>query len=64
MSKDYIQNNFSNILAYENAVENRLHCDVNLEKLIADNEINLQMCKKYELNYILIDAEYKVDIEL
>ncbi len=64
MSKDYIQNNFSNILAYENAVENRLHCDVNLEKLIADNEINLQMCKKYELNYILIDAEYNVDIEL
>ncbi len=64
MSKDYIQNNFSNILAYENVVENRLHCDVTLEKLIADNEINLQMCKKYELNYILIDAEYNVDIEL
>ncbi len=64
MSKDYIQNNFSNILAHENVVEKRLHCDVTLEKLIADNEINLQTCKKYGLNYILIDAEYNVDIEL
>jgi len=24
----------------------------------------LQMCKKYGLNYILIDTEYKVDIDL
>ena len=29
-----------------------------------ENENALQMCKKYELNYILIDTEYKVEIEL
>jgi len=64
MSKNYIQNNFSNILAYENIIENRLSCELMQEEMIKDNEINLQMCKKYELKYILIDTEYKVDIEL
>jgi len=64
MSKNYIQNNFSNILAYENIIENRLSCDIMQEEMIKDNEINLQMCKKYELKYILIDTEYKVDVEL
>ncbi|MCH5152332.1 MAG: adenylate kinase [Clostridiales bacterium] len=64
MSKNYILNNFTKITAYENKVEKRLSCDVTQEKLIETNETNLQMCKKYELNYILIDKEYKVDIEL
>ncbi len=64
MSKNYIQNNFSNILAYENIIERRLKSDLIREKLINENEINLQMCKKYELNYVLFDTEYKVDIEL
>lgn len=64
MSKNYIQNNYSNILAYENIIENRLSCDTMKEEMIKDNEINLQMCKKYGLKYILINSEYKVDIEL
>ncbi len=64
MSKNYIQNNFLNILACESIIEKRLPCDLNQEKLISDNEINLQKCKKYGLNYILIDTEYKIDIEL
>ncbi|MCH5142094.1 MAG: adenylate kinase [Clostridiales bacterium] len=63
MSKNYIQNNFSNIVAYGNIIEKRLRADLTEEKLIKDNELNLQMCKKYGLNYILIDNEYKVDIE-
>ena len=63
MSKNYIQNNFSDIVAYRNIIEKRLSCDLTEEELIKDNELNLQMCKKYGLNYILIDSEYKVDIE-
>ena len=62
MSKNYIQNNFSDIVAYENIIEKRLSCDLTEEELIKDNELNLQMCKQYGLNYILIDNEYKVDI--
>ena len=65
MSKRYIQNNFAEILANESAIEKRLVSgDITQEELIRDNELNLQMCKQYGLNYILIDNEYKVDIDL
>ena len=65
MSKHYIQNNFAEILANESVIEKRLVSgDITQEELIRDNELNLQRCKKYGLNYILIDNEYKVDIEL
>ncbi len=65
MSKDYIQKHFSDILANESIVEQRLISgDLVQGNLIKENESNLQMCKKYGLNCILIDTEYKVDIEL
>lgn len=65
MSKDYIQKHFSDILANESIVEQRLTSgDLVQGNLIKENESNLQMCKKYVLNCILIDTEYKVDIEL
>ena len=65
MSKDYIQKHFADILANESIVEKRLISnDLAKENLIKENESNLQICKKYGLNYILIDTEYKVDIEL
>lgn len=65
MSRHYIQNNFAEILANESAIEKRLvSSDITQEELIRDNELNLQMCKQYGLNYILIDNEYKVDIKL
>lgn len=65
MSKDYIQKHFSDILSNENIVEKRLISnDLAKENLIEENENNLQMCKIYGLNYILIDKEYKVDIEI
>lgn len=64
MSKNYVQNCFSDILAYENVVERRLTDDLTREYLIEENQINLQACKKHRLNYILIDTEYKVEVEL
>ena len=65
MSTVYIQKHFADILANESVVEKRLiSSDIVQENLIKENEKNLQACKKYDLNYILIDTEYKVDIEL
>lgn len=65
MSKNYIQEHFSDILANESIVEQRLTSgDLIQENLIKENESNVQMCKKYGLNCILIDTEYKVDIDL
>ena len=65
MSKGYIQKHFSDILANESIVEKRLISnDLAKENIIKDNENNLQACKQHGLNYILIDTEYNVDIEL
>ena len=65
MSKNYIQNHFSDILANESVVENRLISgDLIREKLIEENERNLRLCKQHALTYILINKEYKIDIEL
>ena len=65
MSKDYIQKHFSDICANENIIEQRLiRGDFTQENLIKENEKNLKMCKAYSLNYIFIDKEYKIDIEL
>ena len=65
MSENYIINNFAEILTYESLIEKRLvRGDITQEELIKDNEFNLQMCKKYGLNYIFIDKEYNVDINL
>ena len=65
MSKNYIQKHFSDVLANESVVEKRLiRGDLTQEKLIEENERNLSLCKKFELDYILIDEEYKVALEL
>ena len=64
MSEKYIQSNFSSVSTYENIIEKRLSTDFTQKELIETNQTNLQMCKKYALNYIMIDTEYKVDIEL
>ena len=64
MTAEYIENNFSEILKFENVIENRITTDISHADLIADNYQNLQLCKKYGLKYILIDKDYGIDIEL
>ncbi len=64
MTAEYIENNFSDIIKFESVIENRLSSDVNKEELISENMRNLQLCKEYGLKYILIDKNYKVEIEL
>lgn len=63
MSRNYIINNFDNIIKYENVIEKRLaDCDISIETLIKDNDYYLDNVKKYNLNYILIDDKYEIDI--
>ena len=65
MTAEYIENNFFAIVNYENVIETRLHtCDIDKQDLIDDNKNNLKLCKKYGLNYILIDKNYDFKIEL
>lgn len=64
MTEKYINNYFDKIIKYGNIIENRLSNDINKETLIKDNIDVLKKCKKYNLNYILIEDEYKIDIEV
>ena len=64
MTAEYIENNFSEILKFENVIEKRITTDVNKADLIADNKKNLKLCKEYGLEYILIDKNYDNDIRL
>lgn len=65
MTKEYIEKHFLDVKKYANAIERRLddsYCTI--QTIIEENTKNLRLCKAHDCNYILIDTEYKVDIEL
>ena len=64
MTGKYIKSHLEDIESHGNEIEKRLSNSILLEELIKDNEYNLTMCKKYNLNYILIDDKYDVTYEL
>lgn len=65
MTKDYINNNFENIIKYENIIEKRYKkYNLNKDELIKNNEKNLKKCIKHNLDYILIKDSYNIDISL
>ncbi len=65
MTREYIEKHFDDIMQFANIIENRGDdLDCTKENLIKDNIYNLEMCKKYGCRYILINNNYKVDIEL
>ncbi len=63
MTPEYIKKHFAGILKYANVIEkrkNNLECLI--EQLIAENDYNLAMCKKFGNNFILIEDDYKISI--
>lgn len=62
MTENYIRNNFSEIIKHENIIEKRLTNDFTIEEAIKDNAKTLAIAKKHNVNYILIDTEYKIEI--
>lgn len=65
MSEKYITNHFNDIKKYASVVENRMddeYCTI--DTVLRDNAKILEQCQKYKTDYILIDEEYQVDIEL
>lgn len=62
MTENYIRNNFSEIIKHENIIEKRLTNDFTIEEAIKDNAKTLALAKKHNVNYILIDTEYKIEI--
>jgi len=65
MSEKYIKNHFADIKNYANAIENRGDdTDYTLESVLADNLEMLVLAREYNVNYILIDDKYEINIDL
>lgn len=65
MSENYIRKHFGAIKRFANVIETRLddgYCT--LESVLEDNEHYLKMMQRHNVNYILIDETYDIDIEL
>ena len=64
MTENYIRNNFDDIINHADIIEKRLFDSVDAEEFIAENRRNLSLCEENGENVILIDNEYKIDINL
>ena len=63
MSKDYIRNHFADIKGYASVIENRTNDEeCTMESVLADNAQMLELAQKYDVNYLLIDNEYHIDL--
>ena len=64
MSEDYIKNHFEDIKKYANTIEHRIDDDYTMESVLANNAEILALAKRHNLNYILIDNQYEIKIDL
>jgi len=65
MSEEYIREHFEDIKKFANVIERRIDdADCTMENVLKDNAKILDMCRKYKVNYIMIDEEYGIDVEL
>ena len=65
MSENYIKNHFADIKKYANVIEHRLNDEYcTMESVLADNAQTLNLAQKHNVNYILIEDNYEMDIHL
>ena len=65
MSEEYIRNHFADIKKYANVIENRLDDEwCTIESVLTDNAEVLALAKKHNANFILIDDQYEINIDL
>ncbi|MBQ3492906.1 MAG: adenylate kinase, partial [Clostridia bacterium] len=65
MSEKYIKNHFADIKNYANAIENRVDDEWRtMQSILADNAEILALAQKHNANYILIDNQYEINIDL
>ena len=65
MSEDYIRNHFADIKKYASVIENRGDdTDCTLESVLADNLEVLVLAREYNVNYILIEDKYEINVDL
>ena len=65
LSREYILSHFDDIKKYACIIEQRLDDDwCTIEMMLEENAKVLNDCERYGTQYVLIDSEYNVDIEL
>ena len=65
MSEGYIRNHFADIKKYANVIENRLDDEwCTIESVLADNAEVLSLAQKHNVNYILIEDNYEINVDL
>lgn len=65
MTEAYIRSRFGDIRGYAGVIEQRGEDDgLSEEALVQGHRHNLEMCRKYGCEYLLIDGEYRVDLVL
>ncbi len=63
MSEVYIRNHFEDIRAFASTIEKRLDdSDFTIESAIKENNEYLALAQRHEVNYILIDNKYEINI--
>ena len=63
MSENYIKNHFADIKRYASVIENRMDDEwCTLESVLEDNAKVLELAKKHNVNYVLIDDKYEIEI--
>ena len=65
MSEEYIRNHFADIKKYANVIENRLDDEwCTIDSVLTDNAEVLALAQKHNANFILIDDQYEITIDL
>lgn len=65
MSENYIRTHFNDIKQFASSIEKRLDdADCTLDSVLEDNAHTLALAKENDLDYILIDGKYGIDMEL
>lgn len=63
-SEDYIKERYADIARYESVSENRKEACPAPESLLEGNRRNLRQCILHSYEYILMDKDYALDIEM
>lgn len=64
MSENYIRSHFEDIKSYADVIEKRLCDDCTMEDVLEDNREILRLAQKHNVNYMLIDEKYEINIEI
>lgn len=64
MSEKYIKNHFADIKNHANVIETRLYDGCTMQSLLKSNAKMLELAQKHNANYLLIEDDYNVDIDV